>query len=86
MPRAGYSAPHILTAAWRTTASPRRLIISCLALGMLAACTTPVAPDPCAGWSAIRPAPGETATLSPELRAQVLAHNLHGAEVCHWTP
>lgn len=44
------------------------------------------APDLCAGWAPIRPMPGETRRLSPELREQVLGHNVHGQNLGCWEP
>jgi hypothetical protein len=53
---------------------------------LVGACVIASPPTPCAGWSPIRPELGETIKLSPELRAQILAHNKFGQSTCHWEP
>ena len=40
----------------------------------------------CAAAKPIRPAKGETVTLSPQLRDAVLEHNKTGASLCGWKP
>lgn len=40
----------------------------------------------CAAAKPIRPAKGETVTLSPQLRDAVLEHNKTGASLCGWVP
>jgi hypothetical protein len=40
--------------------------------------------NPCDGWAAIRPTSADLAVLSPSLKKQILAHDMHGADVCGW--
>lgn len=64
---------------------PARIAATALFL-QLAACTAAAPPDPCAGWSPIRPERGETQRLSSTLRAQLLAHNVQGQKLQCWEP
>ena len=66
----------------------RRLTMMSLLIAMLPLVTRcasgPVAVDPCAGWAAIRPEPGDADRASVSLVRQVLAHDEHGAALGCW--
>ncbi len=57
-----------------------------LALTLFVAACVATAGDPCAGFTPIRPALTDAATMSPDLARQILAHNEAGARLCQWTP
>ena len=50
----------------------------------LAGCAggTATPPDPCLGWTPIRPSSQDV--LTPNTARQILAHDEHGADVCGW--
>lgn len=57
-----------------------------LATLLIAGCSAsgPAVPDLCAGWKPIRPDAMDVKGMSGALVTQILAHDLHGQQLCGW--
>jgi hypothetical protein len=63
-----------------------RLLVLAMMLTVTACTSGPASSDLCAGWAPIRPTVTDVNAMSGVLVAQVLAHNMHGAQLCGWAP
>ena len=61
------------------------LSAACLIASSIAGCASSSGSF-CAAAFPIRPAKGETARLSPQLKAQILQHFETGQRLCGWKP
>lgn len=59
------------------------LLLASLTAGC-ATCPKTIRVDPCAGWAPIYPSKNDS--LTDGTARQILAHDEHGAKVCHWVP